>query len=301
MGELRGSRRATHVGLRRHLPHQQLDVHLRAGVPGRPDRAGRRARARLLLVRRPLHRQGRPPARREDGRAAHARAVAVPQGRRRSGAARSRSTATATPSPGWSTAPASSSTGPASPAAPGCALHRAALEAGERFMDWKPEVCWQLPLRRVDDTDAYGHVTSTVREWKRRDWGEGGYEFHWWCTDDPEAFVGHQAGLPWRCATSSIELVGRKPYALFVGPRRGPHRQRTASRQRLDRHLPPPPGGPPVARRSTPRLAGEAAAVLLGEHPLADADGVGRDLDQLVLGDPLDRRLERVHLGAVRA
>ena len=36
-----------------------------------------------------------------------------------------------------------------------------------------------------DETDVYGHVTSTVREWKRRDWGPGGEEFHWWCTRRP--------------------------------------------------------------------------------------------------------------------
>src|SRR5262245_21047241 len=29
----------------------------------------------------------------------------------------------------------------------GCALHIAALEAGERPLDWKPDVCCQLPLR----------------------------------------------------------------------------------------------------------------------------------------------------------
>ncbi len=57
----------------------------------------------------------------------------------------------------------------------GCALHSAALQAGERFIDWKPEVCWQLPIRQVDSTDENGHVTSTVREWKRRDWGKGGW------------------------------------------------------------------------------------------------------------------------------
>ena len=28
------------------------------------------------------------------------------------------------------------------PGGPGCALHRAALDAGERPMDWKPNVCW---------------------------------------------------------------------------------------------------------------------------------------------------------------
>ncbi len=73
---------------------------------------------------------------------------------------------------------------------PGCALHRAALDAGERPMDWKPNVCWQLPLRLDHHTDDLGHVTSTLREWKRRDWGPGGDEFHWWCTETGEAFVG---------------------------------------------------------------------------------------------------------------
>jgi hypothetical protein len=72
----------------------------------------------------------------------------------------------------------------------GCALHVAAMEAGERPMDWKPDVCWQLPLRLDEHTDNNGHITSTLREWKRRDWGDAGHEFHWWCTDDKAAFVG---------------------------------------------------------------------------------------------------------------
>ena len=72
----------------------------------------------------------------------------------------------------------------------GCALHIAALEAGERPLDWKPNVCWQVPLRLEHATDENGHLTSRLREWKRRDWGEGGAEFHWWCTESPEAFVG---------------------------------------------------------------------------------------------------------------
>ena len=79
---------------------------------------------------------------------------------------------------------------PGHPAGAGCALHQAAIVRGERPLDWKPDVCWQLPLRLVDHTDEQGHVTSTLREWKRRDWGEGGAEFHWWCTEDEAAFVG---------------------------------------------------------------------------------------------------------------
>ena len=74
----------------------------------------------------------------------------------------------------------------------GCALHAAALEAGERPMDWKPDVCWQVPLRLVSTTDENGRVTNTLREWHRRDWGEGGEEFAWWCTDTTDAFVGER-------------------------------------------------------------------------------------------------------------
>ncbi len=97
---------------------------------------------------------------------------------------------------------------------PGCAFHYAAVEAGERHLDWMPEVCWQLPLRRVDETDEHGHVTSTVREWKRRDWGEGGFEFHWWCTDAPDAFVGREPVYV-AMADELAAIVGEVPHQLL--------------------------------------------------------------------------------------
>lgn len=74
----------------------------------------------------------------------------------------------------------------------GCALHRAALEAGRPPRDLKPDVCWHMPLHRHDEEDDDGYVTTTIREWTRRQWGDGGAEFHWWCTEAPEAFVGHE-------------------------------------------------------------------------------------------------------------
>ena len=104
---------------------------------------------------------------------------------------------------------------PGFPGGAGCALHRAALERGERPIDWKPEVCWQLPLRRVDETDPYGHVTSTVREWKRRDWGPGGDEFHWWCTSDEGAFIDVQP-VHETMRDELVELCGAKPVQLFL-------------------------------------------------------------------------------------
>ncbi|HVB91760.1 MAG TPA: hypothetical protein VND70_06640 [Acidimicrobiales bacterium] len=75
----------------------------------------------------------------------------------------------------------------------GCAFHIAAMNRGVNPLTFKPEVCWQLPLRREDQVDEEdGHVTSTVRQWDRRHWGKGGEEFHWWCTESPDAFVGTQ-------------------------------------------------------------------------------------------------------------
>ncbi|MGE3622232.1 MAG: hypothetical protein AB7L84_17405 [Acidimicrobiia bacterium] len=97
----------------------------------------------------------------------------------------------------------------------GCALHRGALEAGERPMDWKPDVCWQLPLRLEDHTDDQGYVTSTLREWKRRDWGSGGQEFHWWCTDAPDAFVDHRPVYE-TLRDEIVEMVGEVAYDLLV-------------------------------------------------------------------------------------
>jgi hypothetical protein len=104
---------------------------------------------------------------------------------------------------------------PGFPGGAGCALHRAAIELGERPIDWKPDVCWQLPLRRVDTTDDDGHVTSTLREWKRRDWGDGGFEFHWWCTDDSQAFVDRHPVYE-TLRDEIVELMGEVAYRLFV-------------------------------------------------------------------------------------
>ena len=93
----------------------------------------------------------------------------------------------------------------------GCALHQAALARGERFIDWKPEVCWQVPMRLDHHTDDVGHTTFVLREWKRRDWGEGGTDFHWWCTEDDQAFVGHRPVYE-SCRDEIVELVGEPAY-----------------------------------------------------------------------------------------
>lgn len=104
---------------------------------------------------------------------------------------------------------------PGFPGGPGCALHRAALERGERPLDLKPTVCWQLPLRREDEEDGDGHVTSRIIQWDRKHWGEGGEEFHWWCTEAPDAFVGHRPVYV-ELREELVEMVGPQIYAMVA-------------------------------------------------------------------------------------
>ena len=49
---------------------------------------------------------------------------------------------------------------PGFPAGAGCALHKAAEAKGRSHVEFKPEVCWQLPLRREDETSRRrpGHL-----------------------------------------------------------------------------------------------------------------------------------------------
>src|SRR6202012_4434412 len=50
------------------------------------------------------------------------------------------------------------------PGGVGCPFHIAAMNRGVDHMTLKPEVCWQLPLRREDAVDDdEGHVTSVIR------------------------------------------------------------------------------------------------------------------------------------------
>jgi hypothetical protein len=79
---------------------------------------------------------------------------------------------------------------PGFPGGAGCALHRAALDAGEAPREWKPSVCWQLPVR-VEFAPGDGDTeVATVRAWSRADWGEEGRTMAWCCTEGQRAYVG---------------------------------------------------------------------------------------------------------------
>jgi hypothetical protein len=81
---------------------------------------------------------------------------------------------------------------PGFPTGAGCALHQHAMRVGRHHSELKPEVCWQLPLRRIDEEQDDGTVISRLTEFGRAGWGEGGDDFGWWCTEEPEAFVGSE-------------------------------------------------------------------------------------------------------------
>jgi hypothetical protein len=74
----------------------------------------------------------------------------------------------------------------------GCALHLAALDADERPIDWKPSVCWQLPIK-VDWAPGAGDTeVATLRRWTRDDWGDDGEPMAWCCTEGERAYVGER-------------------------------------------------------------------------------------------------------------
>lgn len=100
-------------------------------------------------------------------------------------------------------------------AGPGCAFHVAAANHGESFVAWKPEVCWQLPLRREDEVADDGYITTSVGQWERRHWGAGGAEFHWWCSEAPEAYVGTGRVVD-SMRDELIATVGKKTYGRLL-------------------------------------------------------------------------------------
>lgn len=76
----------------------------------------------------------------------------------------------------------------------GCALHRWALARKVKPLEAKPDVCWQLPLRRqfrdVERSDGTTYTEVSIGEYDRRGWGPGGHDLDWYCSASTEAHVG---------------------------------------------------------------------------------------------------------------
>lgn len=101
------------------------------------------------------------------------------------------------------------------PGGGGCALHAQALRDGVHPLEYKPDVCWQLPIRRDQDwttrADGTKVLVSVLAEFDRRGWGEGGHDLHWWCTSSPDAHVGGEP-MYRSYAPELIALIGQKAY-----------------------------------------------------------------------------------------
>ena len=104
---------------------------------------------------------------------------------------------------------------PGFPGGEGCALHALAEREGVSFVRTKPDVCWQLPIRRT-----YDHVTRpdgtevlviSIGEYDRRGWGEGGHDLDWYCSGNTEAHVGREPVYV-SSRDELVELIGPDAY-----------------------------------------------------------------------------------------
>ncbi|WP_121253198.1 hypothetical protein [Nocardioides ferulae] len=101
----------------------------------------------------------------------------------------------------------------------GCALHQLAFRLDRHPLETKPDVCWQLPIRRtfrdVERQDGTSYTEVTIGEYDRRGWGPGGHDLDWYCSGNTEAHVAaepvyltHEAEL--------VALMGQAAYAELV-------------------------------------------------------------------------------------
>jgi hypothetical protein len=108
---------------------------------------------------------------------------------------------------------------PGFPAGTGCALHLHAVLEGLEPHTTKPDVCWQLPLRRtyrtVERPDETSYLEVTITEYDRRGWGPGGHDLDWYCSGNPEAHVGREPVF--RGSHAELrELMGNAAYEELV-------------------------------------------------------------------------------------
>ena len=77
----------------------------------------------------------------------------------------------------------------------GCVLHHLAQKENRHFVETKPDVCWQLPLRRSFETREVGereYSVTVIGEYERLGWGDGGDDFDWYCTSNTDAHIGSE-------------------------------------------------------------------------------------------------------------
>jgi hypothetical protein len=101
----------------------------------------------------------------------------------------------------------------------GCALHGLALTQGREPLETKPDVCWQLPIRRtfreVERQDGTSYTEVSIGEYDRRGWGPGGHDLDWYCSGNTEAHVAVEPVYVTNAAELT-ELMGKAAYAELV-------------------------------------------------------------------------------------
>lgn len=97
----------------------------------------------------------------------------------------------------------------------GCALHHLAAKEGVSFVETKPDVCWQLPLRRTYERRKNEHddqvLVVVIGEYDRRGWGPGGHDLDWYCSGNTEAHVGSEPVYRSNRA-ELVALIGQQAY-----------------------------------------------------------------------------------------
>ena len=93
----------------------------------------------------------------------------------------------------------------------GCALHKLAGRIGKDYVEVKPDVCWQLPVRRtfehVTRADGSEVLVVSIGEYDRRGWGPGGHDLDWYCSGSTEAHV----------ATEPVFVTERSTLVALMG------------------------------------------------------------------------------------
>ena len=131
---------------------------------------------------------------------------------------------------------------PGFPGGMGCALHQHAVLQGLPPTSLKPEVCWQLPIRRsyrtVELADATSYLEVTITEYDRRGWGPGGHDLDWYCSGNPDAHVGREPVYR-SSKVELVELMGETAYEELVVRCEAHLRAVTAARRIGNRKLLP--------------------------------------------------------------
>ncbi|GMA18169.1 hypothetical protein MM440_07700 [Arsenicicoccus piscis] len=101
----------------------------------------------------------------------------------------------------------------------GCSLHTYAIETGRLPHTVKPDVCWQLPIRRsyrtVEQPDGTSYLEVTIGEFDRRGWGPGGHDLDWYCSASSDAHVAREP--VYRSSEHELrELMGDEAYEQLV-------------------------------------------------------------------------------------